>query len=176
MATHSDVRSVPDRVLKAYLWPLGGWGVGLLFLFAFGKTLWAITLCYPLAVWFGLLTLWWGVRTQSRLRAGELTRPEVGAGVRSIARILAGAALTPAIVFLALDPLSPGAWGTCASVGIVAGLAWLGANALPRVSHRLSYTAALFLAWLALPLNATGSLSIAFWTGLFEEVRSVVPT
>jgi len=160
MATHSDVRSLPDRVLKAYLWPLGAWGVGLLFLFAFGETFWAITLCYPLAVWFGVLTLWWGARTRSRLRAGELTRPEVDAGVRSIARL----------------PLSPGAWGTCASVGIVAGLAWLGANSLPRLSHRLSHTLALVVAWLALPLNATGSLSLAFWLGLFEEVRSVVPS
>jgi len=176
MPTPSDVRSVPDRVLKAYLWPLGGWGVGLLFLFAFGKTLWAITLCYPLAVWFGLLTLWWGARTGARHHSGDLTRAEVDAGVRSIARLLAGAALTPAIVFMALDPLPPSTWGTVASVGIVSGLAWLGANALPRLSHRLSYTLALLVAWIALPINATGSLSLAFWLGLFEQVRSVAPT
>lgn len=174
MATTLDVRSVPDRVLKAYLYPLGGWGIGLLFLFAAGETVWAITLCYPLALWYGGLTAWWAMDTRRRRDIEGLRPEEIDAGVRSVGRILAGSAMAPAIVFMTLDPLSPSTWGTVGSIALVTAIAWGLANALPKLKRRVSHTAAIVVAWAALPLNATGALSLAFWLGLLDEVRGVV--
>ena len=170
----NDLRSLPDRVLRLYLGSLGVWGAGLVGLFVAGHTPLALTLCYPLALWLGGLTTWWGLGALRKLRAGELAYPEVDAAVVSIGRILAGGSAIPAIVFLAEDPLQARSWGTCLSIAIVSGIAWAGVHGLVRLSNRYSNGLALAAAWAALPVNATGALSVGFWFGWFDVVQGAV--
>ena len=77
----NDLRSLPDRVLHLYLYSLGAWGIGLLLLFGAQKTVYGVTLCFPLALWLGLLTGWWGITTFQRGRDGDLERDEIRAGL-----------------------------------------------------------------------------------------------
>lgn len=174
MVAGTDINSVPDGVLNAYLWPLGAWGIALLFLYASGNTVVSLTLCYPLALWFAGLTFWWVLRTERRYRGGLLEASEVKAGVRSVCRILAAASVTPGLVFLAMDPLSTSTWGTCGSVAIVTAIAWTLANTMPRLGRRATYLLAIAFAWSSLPLNATGAITLAMWLGWFEGVRGAV--
>jgi hypothetical protein len=91
-------------------------------------------------------------------------------GVRSIARILAAVGLLPGIVFLADDPLAPEAWGTFAGVAALTGVGWLLANFGHRLRAPAARLAVLVLCGLVLPLNATGSVSVAFFRGWFDRV------
>ena len=171
MSSVNDLDAVPDRVFNGYLWPLGAWGVCLLFLFGAQRTPFALWLCFPLAVWYLGLTIWWGIRAARRHERHDLNGESLRAGVQSIGRFLAGASITPAMVFMAMDPLSPSAWGTAAGVGIVGAIAWIAVATLPKLDRRPTHWIALGIAWAALPLNATGALSLATW---FGQVRNAV--
>lgn len=171
----TDKRSVPDRLLNLFLYPIAAWGLALLGCYFAGRAAWAILLCFPLALWFGALTLYWGMRSIRAMGRGDLTPPEVNAGVRSIGHILAAASLSPGIVFLAADPLSSAALSTTVGVVAVAAIAWLLCSAAVRLSNRYFTAVVLTLAWLALPLNAGGAVTAATLTGLYDRVGDVAP-
>lgn len=175
----SDVRALPQRVLDLYLYPLGAWGVALVLLYLGDQSELALLLLYVLALWQIGLTAWWGRDLLRRFRAHEITRAEAVAGVRSVGHILAGSALTPAIVFTATDPLSMHGLGSSVGNVVVAAAAFFAVNVLSKLSHRWAYTAALTLAGLALPLNATGAVTAAtlagWWVGIVEHTPIPVP-
>ncbi len=174
MAQYGSSRAVSDRVFNGYLWPLAAWAIGQLFLYAGGQTPFGLWLLFPLAAWYGVLSFGWGLSTHRRVRAQELNHTDVRDGVGSIGRFMAAASLSPALVFMVMDPLSPSTWGTCAGVGVVAGIAWGAANTLPALERRSTHWIAVFVAWGALPLNASGALSLASWLGWFGGMRTVV--
>ncbi len=176
MQRATDHEALPVQTLNMYLYPVGAWGIGLLALYASGYAAYAIPLCFGVALWQGALTAWWGRATSRRFNSGELNRAEANAGVRSVGQILAATALTPAIVFLTNDPLDPTAWSTTVGVVVVAGLAYLGVTALVKLQNRWIYTAALALAALALPINATGAVTVASMVGLFDYAVEHAPT
>jgi hypothetical protein len=161
----SDLRSLPDTILRLYLGAYGVWGVVLAFLFALDAPGLALTLTFPLALFLGLLTLFWARGLIRRHRSGELTRVEVDAAVRSVGHILAAGSLTPAIVFLAEAPLQPSTWATVASVGTLGAVSYGLVSLAARRQNLIGNTAALTLAWAALPLNATGAVSVWAWVG-----------
>jgi len=166
----SDLRSLPDGTLKAYLYALGAWGLAAAAAYPLDRLGLALTLCYPLALWFAGLTIWWTVRVFRQHRDGELESVEVSAGVQSIGRILAGAGMIPAIVFLARDPLATNSWVTFASVGALTGVGWLIANVGSRLHATVARLSVLATCWLVLPINATGTLSYAWLIGWFDRV------
>jgi hypothetical protein len=168
--TATDIRSLPDAFLNAYLFPVGAWGVAYAGLFLCGYDAWAIPLLYPLALWQISLTTYWVLRTIRAVRAEQLTPPEVGAGVRSIGGIAAADALLPGVVFLVNDPLSSNAHGTALGVAAVAGVAYLLVRVSPRFSNNYLYAAVLAFACLALPINATGAVTVAKMAGWFDKV------
>jgi hypothetical protein len=176
MALVSEHRVLPVRTLNLFLYPLGAWGLALLGLYASGYAVYAIPLCYVVGLWQAGLTAWWGRGIWQRFDAEEISREEANAGVRSVGQLLAASALTPAIVFLTNDPLAPTAWSTTIGVLAVAGLAYLGVTALVRMRNRWAYTAALTLACLALPVNATGAVTVASMVGLYDFAREHTPT
>ncbi len=171
----ADHNALPDRVLNLYLYPVGAWGIGLLVLFFTGYVAYAIPLCYPLALWYIGLSMWWGRGVLARLDAGALTNAEAHAGIRSAGQILAFASVSPAIVFLSADPLAPSAWSTTVGVLVVAGLTWFGIGVLTRIESRWTHGAAMALACFALPLNATGAVTVATMVGLYDVVVEVTP-
>lgn len=164
-------RTMSQADQNLYLYPLGAWGVGLLALYFTGRAALALTLCFPLALWTGGVTLYWGVRTARQLARGEIRRPDVRAGAVSIGHLLSVSAMLPALVFLATDPLEPSAWMTAGGVMIVSLMAYGATSLMARWSNRYTYSALLTLAWLALPANATGSMSVATWLGWFDALR-----
>lgn len=166
----SDLRSLPDFVLKAYLFSLGGWGVALVVLWSVGAVGIALSLCFPLAVWLGVLTMWWWLRTLARVRRGELLDLELAAGVYSVGRILAGGGLIPGIVFVSYDPLSVPNWGTFGGVFAVSAVAAVLLSMGRRVEKRWLQPGLLVIAWLTLPINATGAVSAGAILGVFDAV------
>lgn len=168
MAT--DIRAIPDWMLNAWLYPIAAWGVGYGALYVGGRDAYAIPLLFPLALWQIGLTVYWAARSARRLRAGDLTQPEIGAGMRSIGGIVAADSVLPAVVFLVNDPLHPSAQGTALGVFAVAGLAY----GLVQLGHRTGWTslqvAVLTFACLALPINATGAVTVAEMVGWFDKV------
>lgn len=166
----TDLRSLPDNTLKLYLYAVGTWGIVLAGLYAFGQMAWALTLCFPLALYLDGLTAWWWRSSRVRVEAGELSEDELGSGVRSIARILAAVGLLPGIVFLAQDPFLPETWGTFLGVAALSGIGWLIANYGPRLQAQTARVLVLVLCGLVLPLNATGSVSVAILRGWFDRV------
>jgi hypothetical protein len=168
-----DLRSVSDKVLQTYLYSVAAWALCLLGLFVMDRIGLALSFCFPLSLWLGVLTLWWWVGATRRHRAGELTGAEVRAGVQTIGRILAGSGVIPGIIFLALRPLEPAAWGTCLGIGLTSFAAWH----LVHLSSRLNGTrmAPIFLtcAWAILPANATGAVSLGTFLRWFEQVKQV---
>lgn len=171
----SDHRALPDRTLNLYLYPIGAWGAGAVVLFFTGYAAFSLPLLYPLALWQIGLSAVWGARMLRRLDAGELTNPEAHAGVRSVGQILAASSCLPAIVFLTDDPLAPAAWGTTVGALVLAGLVYGGLLALTRIGSRWTHGAAIALACFALPLNATGAVTVAAMVGLFDKVLDVAP-
>lgn len=165
----TDIRSFPQPVMNMYLYPIAGWGVLLLLLFVSGRAELALPLCFPLAVWQGMLTAWWGYDAGKKLRRQELTRPELNAAVLSIGQILVGAAAMPAIVFLAAEPLSPSSWSTCMGIAAVCGVSWVGVQQLAKIPRWYASAIALTLAVLALPINVTGAVSVASMVGLYDN-------
>ncbi|MEQ1506128.1 MAG: hypothetical protein ABMB14_28105 [Myxococcota bacterium] len=168
MAT--DHRALPDMVLNLYLYPVGVWAIGFALLYFAGYGAFAIPLCYPLALWQIALSVYWGRSLLRRLDHGEITTAEAHAGVRSVGQILAWSAVSPAIVFMTDDPLAPSAWSTALGVVFVSGMAYLGVQALTHLASRWTHGAAIALACFALPLNATGAVTVAAMFGLFDVV------
>jgi hypothetical protein len=172
----SDVRSLPDVTLKAYLYSLGAWGLVLLPCYITDRVGLALSLCYPLALWLGALTVWWWSRTWRRQSAGALETYEVASGVRSVGRILAGGAIIPGIIFLANDPLQVSAWGTFAGIAAISGAAFGIATLSDRyVRNRVVQTAVLGITWIVLPANATGAVSVATMWGWFSAISDASP-
>jgi hypothetical protein len=170
----SDLRSLPDGTLKAYLYALGAWALGLAVLYPMDLLPWSLTLCFPLAAWFGALTAVWWVRTRRARDRAALTEPEVSSGVRSVARILALAGLLPGVVFLARDPFAAASWGTLAGIGLLCGLGWLVANLGPRLRVDAARIGVMTACWAVLPVNATGSVSWAVFKGWFRTLSEPV--
>jgi hypothetical protein len=173
--TVSDFRALPDWTLNLYLYPIGAWGVLALVLFLTGFSQWALPLAYPLAVWQLALTAFWGTNLLRRLDRGELSNAEAHEGIRSVTSIVIGSALLPAIVFLANDPLEPEAWSLTVGTFVVAGLLLGLSRLLIRASSRLLHGLALAVAIVALPLSATGSVTVATFLGWYGTMVDVAP-
>ncbi|MEZ4240654.1 MAG: hypothetical protein R3F59_31785 [Myxococcota bacterium] len=171
-----DHRAVPNTVLNLYLYPVGAWAIALAVLYFTGRGPLAIPLCYPLALWQIGLSAWWGRSLLARLDAGDLTTAEAHAGVRSVGQILAWSALCPAMVFMTNDPLAPSAWSAALGAVAVSGLVYLGVMGLTQLASRWTHAAAIAMGCLALPLNATGAVTIATMLGLFDKVLSAAPS
>ncbi|MBT3218780.1 MAG: hypothetical protein HN348_06785 [Proteobacteria bacterium] len=165
----SDHRSVSNLVMNLYLYPIAAWGFLLFILFFIDEAAMAITLCFPLAFWQIGLTIWWGFVTGQKVKKQDLTRPEAHAGVFSLGHIMAAGAAAPGIVFLAADPFSPSSWSTCIGVATVSVLAWLAVSALTRLNNRYASLFALIMACMALPINATGAITVAEMMGLYDK-------
>lgn len=172
MATASDHRSLPDTTLNLYLYPLAAWGVGLAALWFSGYGAFAVPLIYLVGLWQTGLTIVWGTRMLRRYEAGEFTRPEADAGVLSVARILAGSSMLPAIVFFAEDPLEPSTWGVSISIILVAALVYVASPWVVKLSNRWTHTLVLAVAAFSLPLNTTGAVSLAAAIGWFDRFLS----
>jgi hypothetical protein len=170
----NDLRSISDVILKIYLYSIGAWGIGLAILYAFGELGMALTLCFFLSLWLGLLTAWWWFGTSKKQRDGELKRSEVGAGVTSIGRILAFGGMIPGIIFLANDPFAGASWGALAGVTAVTAAGWGVANLGPKLKAPFVHVTVLALTWSVLPLNATGTVTAAWLLGLFNTVADKV--
>ena len=76
MESVSDHRALPDSTLNLYLYPVGLWAAVLLVLFVTNYIVYAIPLCYVVALWQIGLSMVWGRGLLRRLRKGELTDPE----------------------------------------------------------------------------------------------------
>lgn len=175
MASVSDHRALPDATLNLYLYPIGAWGAAAVVLFFTGYAAFSLPLLYPLSLWQIGLSAVWGGRMLRRLQTGELTNGEAHAGVRSVGQILAASSCLPAIVFLTDDPLAPAAWGTTVGALVLAGLVYGGLLALTRIGSRVTHGAAIALACFALPVNATGAVTVATMIGLFDKVVDAAP-
>lgn len=165
MAT--DVRALPDATLNLYLYPVGAWVILFALLYFAGYAHFALPLCYPLAIWQALLSASWARSLIRRVDNGELTPEEAHEGVRSVGQLLAWSGLAPAIALLTEDPLSMEAWSAMLGAVAVSGLAWLGVVAVTRLPARWAHLAAVMLACLVLPLNATGAVTAATFIGIF---------
>ena len=171
-----DLRAVPDPLLKAYLYAIAGWAIALALLFAAGLLPWALLLCFPLALWLAGLTGWWWLTATQPTAPDPLEDAEVAAGARTIGRMLALSGLLPGAVFLADDPLAASSWSAVGGVALVSALGFLLADRLaPRVG-RAGRVAILGACAAILPINASGSLSLAWFIGLFDRALQLVPT
>lgn len=170
MAT--DLRSVSDTTFNLYLYPIVAWASGLLLLYSQGWLRFGLALCYPLAAWYAALSGVWLVQAQRRHRAGQLDRDEVAAGARSLGKVLSLVSLCPALVFLADDPFAAAAWSAGAGVGLVALLSYGFVEGVTRFEHGLASGFALAVASLALPINATGALSLATVLGWYSHLTA----
>ena len=171
----SDLHTVSDRMLNALLYPLAGWGLAVAGLFLADHVAWALQLLYPLALWQAGITFFWGTDLLKRLAAGEVTNPQANAGVTSVGRILAASALSPVLVFFCRDPFDPANWSISAGVVFIAGVAWVAVNGLVRVPGKWSHGAALVVACAALPISATGSVTVASLSGWYHTVVEATP-
>jgi hypothetical protein len=173
----NDHRALPDIVLNLYLYPVGAWVILFAGLYFAGYAFFAIPLCYPLALWQIGLSMGWGRWLLKRLRSGELTTAEAHAGVRSVGQLLAWSALTPAMVFLTNDPLAPTAWSTTLGAVAISAATYFGVLFLSRWASYWTHGVAIALACFALPLNATGAVTMATMVGLYDVVihQSPVP-
>lgn len=171
----SDARALPDRTLNLYLYPVVGWGLATAALFLTGWFQWSLPLAYPLALWHIGLSAFWGMRLLRGLDRGDVTNAEAHEGVRSVSNILAGSSLLPAIVFLANDPLSPQSWSLTLGAFVVAGLVIGVRTFLTRFASRWTHGAAIAVACFALPVNVTGSVTVATMLGLYDTMVEVAP-
>lgn len=166
----NDLRSLPDQTLQLFLYGIGAWGLAMLLLYSIQATALAIPLLFVVFIWQALLTGWWGTDLMKRFDNNGLTEGEARAGVASVARILTSSSLLPAIVFLAEDPLAAASWTAATGTVIVAGVVWVVSSIAARIQNRFAHIAALALASLALPINATGAVSIAVTAGFFDKI------
>lgn len=166
MAT--DVRALPNATLNLYLYPVGAWVILFAVLYFGGYAHYALPLCYPLALWQALLSAWWARSLVRRVDAGELSSEEAHEGVRSVGQLLAWSGLAPAIALLTEDPLAMSAWSAMFGAVAVSGLAYVGVVAVTRLAARWTHLAAVMVACLVLPLNATGAVTAATFIGIFS--------
>ena len=175
MPRTTDVRSVPLRIFNLYLYSLGGWAIALLGLYVLGRVGVALTLCFPLSIWLAGLTVYWWRWCRRSYGEGELERLEVDAGVRTVGRILASGGLIPGIIYLSYDPLSPAGWGAFLGIVVLWSVVYVAVSRTSRVSNGAVHTLALFAAWILLPLNATGTVTLASIWGVFDSVLHLAP-
>ncbi|MBN2799137.1 MAG: hypothetical protein JXX28_08310 [Deltaproteobacteria bacterium] len=168
-------RALSNATQNLMLYPLGGWGVTLVGLYFAGNAVLGLALLFPLALWLGGVVLLWSLRTYRRHAEGSIADEPFRAGVVEAAQLLSVAALSPAIVFMATDPLEPSAWATAGGVVLLGLATYHGARWITRIEHPAAYAAALLAAWLALPLNATGAVSIARGLGWFDQFVQATP-
>ena len=171
--TPQDLRSVSDKTLKLYLYSVGAWAVFLLGSFVMGRIGLALSFCYPLAIWMGVMTVWWWLTTRKRFTSEDLTGIEVKAGVLTIGRILAGTGVIPGIIFLALKPLEPAAWGTCFGVAVTSGAAWQLVHLSTKMKSPKLSPIILLCSWTILPINATGAVSLGAFMQWFEQAKQL---
>ena len=164
----STIRSVPDATLRAYLLPISAFAIALMALWAADMVPLALTILYLLSVYNLGLTTWWSRRLFYQSDSGELRDDEVRQGLAYVCRILGWSSCLPGELFAATDPISPEVWGTVVSTGILTTIALVLAPRLVRLERRPLDIAALALALAALPLNTSGTLSMAFWLGWVE--------
>lgn len=169
----SALRSVPDRVHRAYLLPISGFALAMMVLWAVSMTPIALSLLYLLSVYNVALTGWWSRNMYERHGSGELRDEEVVSGVLVVVRLLGWSSALPVVLFAATDPLSPEVWKTAGSIGILTTLALTIGPWLAKKGNRPAGTAALGLAVAALPLNTSGALSMAFWLGWVETLTGL---
>ncbi|MCB9668317.1 MAG: hypothetical protein H6736_21815 [Alphaproteobacteria bacterium] len=165
-----DLRSLPDSTLQLYLGGIVAWGFVLVLLYLFERTAAAIPLTYAVFVWQALLTGWWGSGVMRAYDSGELSSGEARAGVQSVARIVTASALLPAVAFLIEDPLAASSWTAAAGTVAVAAVMWLLIATVGRIQHRVALVLLLALANLALPINATGAVSVGIASGFFDRL------
>lgn len=171
----NDLRALPDKVLKAYLYALAAWAVALALLFPADQVPIALSLCYPLAIYLGVLTVWWWFRYTPPERGEPLKHGEVAAATRSIGRIMAASGLLPGSVFLVEDPLASSSWSALGGAAVLSLAGFLLADRVTRYANRVGLIAILATTWLVLPISATGSLSIAWFAGWFDKALEIVP-
>lgn len=164
----SDLRALPDATLNLYLYPVGAWVIVFAVLYFGGYAHYALPLCYPLALWQALLSFQWARWLVRQVDAGQLSAAEAHAGVRSVGQLLAWSGLAPAIALLTEDPLAMSAWSAMFGAVLVSGLAWAGILAVTRLTARWTHVAAVMVACLVLPLNATGAVTAAALIGIFS--------
>jgi len=169
----NDLRSVPDRILKLYLYSLGAWAMALLGFFFVGNIGVALSLCFPLSLYLGVVTLWWWTRTQIRFKKKDLIVGEVTAGVQTVGRILAGGSMLPGIIFLSNDPLEPANWGTFAGIAALAAIAWFLVHLASRFNSITINIIVLVCSWIALPINATGAVSVQLYLAWLENLTHI---
>jgi hypothetical protein len=171
----SDIHTVSNRMLNLLLYPVAGWGIALVGLYVSGQSAWALPLLYAIAIWQTALAAWWGRDLLARLDREEVTYPQANAGVKSVGRILAATSLAPVMVFFCRDPFAPESWSTSFGVCVVAAVSWVAVNGLVRVPGKWSHGLALFVAALALPISATGSVTVASMMGWYLTVVESTP-
>ncbi|MCO4747006.1 MAG: hypothetical protein KC912_19570 [Proteobacteria bacterium] len=169
----SALRSLPDAVHRAYLMPISAFAIALMVLWAVSLTPVALTLLYALFLYNAALTVWWSQGLFRRQDAEELRASEVTSGVLSVVRLLGWSSVLPGVLFAATDPLSTEVWKTSGSIAIVTTLALVLAPWLAKRGHRVTYVASLLIALVALPLNTSGALSMAFWLGWVETLTQL---
>ncbi len=169
----SAEESISDVVSNLYVMPVAAWALGLLFMFALGDTGYAIGWCYPLALWWIGVSIWWLRKSHDDIASGKRTRDDVAEGVEWIGHTLAGVSGAPAIIFLAAAPLQKAAWATTGSCIIVCVLTYGAVSALSRQKWTGAHTVALVIACLAMPLNASTAISLGWWLGLIGTVSDV---
>lgn len=161
----STIRSVPDSTLRAYLFPISGFAIALMALWAADLVPLALTILYGLSLYNIGLTVLWSRRLFQRMDSGELRDDEVRSGLTYVCRILGWSSCLPGVLFAATDPISPEVWGTVVSTGILTTIALVVCPRLVELTRRPLDLAALALALAALPLNTSGTLTMAFWLG-----------
>jgi Na+/H+-translocating membrane pyrophosphatase len=168
MAT--DVRALPSATLNLYLYPVGAWVILFALLYFAGYPHLALPLCYPLALWQVVLSASWTRSLFARLDRRELTQAECHEGVRSVGQILCWSGFAPAIELLTEDPLAMSAWSAMLGAVTFSAVAWVGILVLTRVPSRVTHVAAVALGCAVLPVNATGTITVAAFIGLFQEL------
>ncbi len=165
--------AVDEYVSRLFVWPVAAWGVGLLFLWATGNMEYGISLCYPLAMWWIGVSIWFSRKNKDAIEAGTLRREDADEGVEWIGHTLVFTAGAPAIIFLADNPLHRAAYMTTAGVVITCAICYFAVSFLSKRSMTGAHTTALVIASLAMPINATGALSLGWYLGVFDTVKDV---
>ena len=103
--------------------------------------------------------------TPTLLKVARWIANYYGSSIESVIR-----SILPAVVFFAQDPLSYSSWGAVASIFGVAGIVYAGAPWVVRLSNRWTHILVLTGAACALPVNATGAVSVAAAVGWFNRI------
>lgn len=154
-----------DLTHNLLLLPIAGWALGLVALYFTDQTALALFLCYPVALWNVAVTVSWGIRALGRWKRGEVSTQRTDDAVQDVINILTVSAATPAIVFIAEDPLARSAWSTCVGVLVVCIVLKYSGRLLLRTPTSVARIVALAIATAGLPLNASGAVTVGMLTG-----------